>query len=93
MLNFRKTIVAITIGLLFSTASFANTSNIKDEVTALTVNVTEVVATSQNISAEDELVRECCGTCTVEVNLLIFSFSYEWCCNWCEEEQEPENIE
>lgn len=98
MLNLRKIVVAFSMALLFSTASFASSTVVTAVVPTssaydVVLNSLETDATQSSVD-DDDFIRECCGECEAGVNLLIFTFKYKWCCNWCKEEQEnQENIE
>ncbi|NJN35108.1 MAG: hypothetical protein HC817_13495 [Saprospiraceae bacterium] len=92
-------------GLFLTNISFANSSNdgidlrttgekisqIDELQTPLIQEVdTSLMENEQNVAVED--IGECCGTCKITINLLIFSFSYEWCCVSCEEST-PESVD
>lgn len=89
MLNLRKIVVAFSMALLLSTASFANSSNPIEVGEIVVANTTENVVT-QSPSLEDEVsVAECCkATCTVTVSAVIIELSYSWCCKACPEEKQ-----
>lgn len=96
MKNLLKISFVFAFVYLFSGQSFAATI-VNDEVPVLIEkNISESpsqTTTETNSPVSQILVeRDCCGTCTVSVNLLIFSFTYEWCCNRCEEEK-PESVD
>lgn len=92
-------LATLIVGLLFSTLSYgANdiqpTDLNSNEITTLDISGSFVQdletsePSSQNAEIEVYEVGECCGTCTVSINLVFFSFEYEWCCNKCKEEQQ-----
>ncbi len=84
-------LVIVFISLL-SAHSFASTvtetGRNKDASKAVVENTEMYDALSsipnEKLEIVQPIVEECCGTCTMEINLFIFSFSYSWCCNKCE---------
>lgn len=90
MKSYLKIAVFCAFGLVMNVQSFATTiveSSVNKEGSNSVIEQSTIGTVEQmdeNITAlQPVLVGECCGTCSVSVNLLIFSFSYSWCCNPC----------
>lgn len=84
---------SLMLALLFmTTLTFANETNdvvATHQFSNRTTNIQQLTGRSSifsdlaKLSTSTTVVDDCCGTCTIQVNLLIFSFSYSWCCNKC----------
>ena len=104
----KKLMFLVALLLSLSVVSFANTNNSTtdfrsndDAISSTeTLQVHLINEDVKTVSAVDEQNftggggdSNCCGTCKIEINLWIIKISYEWCCNKCEEEEEPESVE